>query len=187
MYCANCGGTIHPGQNFCSRCGHLTPPDTSAPPPAPAAYSPDLNAPAPSAAAVAPAPYSGIPQASRVAKHITILGILWIVFSALHLIPALGMLVFGHAGFPFLPAPLRGFLVPMIGALGVYLAITAGVGILAGWALLARQPWGRILAIVIGCLRLISFPFGTALGIYTLWVLAGPGADQEYQRMARVS
>jgi apolipoprotein N-acyltransferase len=121
------------------------------------------------------------------AKHTSILGILWIVVSVFHLIPGLVIFGFSHAGFPFLPAQLRGFLVPIIGALGVLIAITAVAGILAGWALLTHQPWGRMFAIVIGCLKLISFPFGTALGIYTLWVLASPGAEEEYQRQARVS
>ncbi|MFZ0961035.1 MAG: zinc ribbon domain-containing protein [Terriglobia bacterium] len=181
MYCGNCGGTIQPGQNFCNRCGQAAASDTSAPPP-PAPFSPTLNA-----AASAPAPYSSVPQQSRVARHITLLGILWIVYSALQLIPAGAMLIFGHAGFPFLPAPLRGFLIPIIGGLGAFLAIAAAVGIVAGWALLARQPWGRIFAIVIACLRLISFPIGTALGIYTFWVLAAQGAEAEYQRMAQVS
>jgi hypothetical protein len=43
-----------------------------------------------------------------------------------------------------------------------------------------------MLAIIVGCLKLIDFPLGTALGIYTLWVLVPQGADEEYQRLARV-
>jgi hypothetical protein len=75
---------------------------------------------------------------------------------------------------------------PIMGALGVYLAITAVIGLLVGWGLLDRQPWARMLAIIVGCLKLIDFPLGTALGIYTLWVLVPQGADEEYQRLARV-
>jgi hypothetical protein len=97
------------------------------------------------------------------------------------------MVFFHHTGFPFMALPMRGFLMPILGALGVYLAITAVVGLLVGWGLIDRQPWARMLAIVVGCLKLIDFPFGTALGIYTLWVLASQGADVEYQRLARVS
>jgi hypothetical protein len=33
------------------------------------------------------------------------------------------------------------------------------------------KSWARIIAIVVGCLNLIHVPFGTALGVYTLWVL----------------
>lgn len=31
--------------------------------------------------------------------------------------------------------------------------------------------------------RLIHIPFGTALGIYTFWVLFAPGADREFARL----
>ena len=183
MFCANCGGQVQPGQNFCNRCGQATTPTPSGPPSAPIPPSPTLNGTAPAATA----PYSGIPQPSRVAGHVQILGIIWIVVSFLRLIPALAMVFFGHIGIPFLTIPMRGFLMPIMGALGAYLAITAVVGFLVGWGLIDRRPWARMLAIVVGCLKLIDFPFGTALGIYTLWVLASQGAEAEYQRMARVS
>ncbi len=187
MYCANCGGTIQAGQNFCNRCGQATTPAASATPaPAPAPFSPTLNATAAVAATVAAAQYPGIPQPTRLAKHLQILGILWIVVSFFRLIPAVAMMFFGHAGFPFMALPMRGFLMPILGAVGTYLGITAVVGILVGWGLIDRQPWARILAMVVGCLKLIDFPFGTALGIYTLWVLASPGAEKQYQCLARV-
>jgi len=187
MYCANCGGPVQPGQNFCNRCGQATTPTPSPPPPAPIPSSPTLNATVPVAAPVVTAPYSCIPQPSRVAKHIQILGIIWIVVSFLRLIPAVVVLFIGHGGIPFLTLPMRGFLMPIMGALGAYLAITAVVGFLVGWGLIDHQPWARMLAIIVGCLKLIDFPFGTALGIYTLWVLASQGAEAEYQSMARVS
>jgi hypothetical protein len=36
---------------------------------------------------------------------------------------------------------------------------------------MSYKPWARILIIVLSALELISIPFGTALGIYGLWVL----------------
>lgn len=187
MYCANCGNTIQPGQNFCNRCGQATTPTPyAAPPPAPSP-APNFNRTAPVAAPVAPARYSSIPQPSRVAKHIQILGIIWIVVSVFRLVPGVALLFFGHTGFPFMALPMRGFLMPVLGGVGAYLAVTAVAGIAAGWGLIDRQPWARMFAIVIGCLKLVDFPFGTALGIYTLWVLASGGAEEDYQRMARAS
>jgi hypothetical protein len=44
-------------------------------------------------------------------------------------------------------------------------------GIIAGIGLLKYKRWARILGIVLSAIRLISFPFGTILGIYGLWVL----------------
>jgi hypothetical protein len=33
------------------------------------------------------------------------------------------------------------------------------------------RPWGRVLAIIIAALSLINFPWGTAFGVYALWVM----------------
>ena len=43
--------------------------------------------------------------------------------------------------------------------------------ILAGYGLLNYKGWARILTIILAILNLILFPIGTALGIYTLWVM----------------
>jgi hypothetical protein len=40
-----------------------------------------------------------------------------------------------------------------------------------GRALRRRQPRGRVAALVLGVLNLFVLPFGTALGIYSYWVL----------------
>ena len=44
-------------------------------------------------------------------------------------------------------------------------------GIITGWGLLKLRAWARTLGIVLSALCLVGFPFGTALGIYGLWVL----------------
>ncbi len=53
-----------------------------------------------------------------------------------------------------------------------------------GVALLTRQPWGRIFAIIIAVLTLIKPLLGTILAIYTLWVLLERDADQNYAQLA---
>jgi hypothetical protein len=117
-----------------------------------------------------------------------VIGVLWIVFSALRLIPGVALMFFSHANFPFafmpLPAALRMILVPFLGAIGLLVTGFAVLGVAAGWGLVTHQPWARMLAIVLGCLSLIHLPFGTALGIYTLWVLLPAGADTEYKSLA---
>lgn len=49
-----------------------------------------------------------------------------------------------------------------------------------GVALLTRQPWGRIFAIVVAVLTLIKPLLGTILAIYTLWILLENSGDQNY-------
>jgi hypothetical protein len=55
--------------------------------------------------------------------------------------------------------------------IGGFLAVLALPEIIGGWGLLAQKQWARVLVIVLGILHLANFPFGTALGVYTLWVL----------------
>ena len=43
--------------------------------------------------------------------------------------------------------------------------------IIGGIGLYKRKRWGRILALILCFLSLLSIPFGTALGIYGIWVL----------------
>ena len=56
--------------------------------------------------------------------------------------------------------------------------------LVTGYALMTRRTWGRVLAIVVGVLSLIAIPFGTAMGIYTLWVLASGVSGMEYDAIA---
>jgi hypothetical protein len=46
--------------------------------------------------------------------------------------------------------------------------------------------WARILGLVIGFLALVRIPFGTALGIYTIWVLLLEQSGREYDQLCRV-
>jgi len=188
MQCANCGAPIVLGQRFCSKCGQPVAPAAPRVPvavPVPPPQSP------PAIQTAMPPASAGFAPPSRVARHITALGILWIILSSLRLIPGLALLVLGHTRFPFMmapmPAPLRLFIGPFLGGLGLLFTGFAIAGLIAGGGLLARSPWARILAIVIGCISLIRFPLGTALGVYTLWVLAPQGASAEYQSLARAN
>jgi len=185
MYCMQCGAEVVQGQVFCNKCGQRVA--------AAATAAPTFAQPLPSSASPPAQIYPGaIPgQPSRIAKHLSTLGIFWIILSVLRAIPGLFMLVLGHTRFPFMmmpiPAHFRSFVAPFLGAIGLAVSAFAIAGIIAGWGLIARAPWARMLAIVLGCISLIHFPLGTALGIYTLWVLVPEGACAEYQRIAQAS
>lgn len=61
---------------------------------------------------------------------------------------------------------------------GLLLVVLSLPGLVAGYGLLERREWGRILAIVIAFLNLLNFPLGTLLGVYTLWVLLQTNANE---------
>jgi hypothetical protein len=111
------------------------------------------------------------------------LGILWLVRAAIRLIPGIFLTSFSRYdwwwdGVPhFVPGLMRG--------IGGFFMVGAIAGALAGWGLLDRRPWARTLAIVLGVLALFDFPLGTALGVYTLWVLASSNAEMDYRTIAR--
>lgn len=44
-------------------------------------------------------------------------------------------------------------------------------GIVGGIGLLKFQGWARILVLILSFLALLNFPIGTAVGIYSIWVL----------------
>ena len=52
--------------------------------------------------------------------------------------------------------------------------------LVAGYGLLKRRSWGRILAIIVGAFNLMNFPLGTAIGIYTVYVLFQESASDYF-------
>jgi hypothetical protein len=56
---------------------------------------------------------------------------------------------------------------------GLMLLLTALAipSVLAGIGVLLRREWGRIMALVVGILSLIDLPIGTAIGVYSIWLL----------------
>jgi len=193
MVCQSCGYSAAQDA-FCSRCGARV---QAAPPNA----TPNSNQ--------NPVPMYGVPGVPppipyqpayqpRVERHVQTLGILWCVYGAYR---ALGGIVaaailmglstpgfFGDWGgmrnspLPFMPH------FPFMGVLGVFVAVVtlvfAALSFLVGFSLLNRKPWGRVLAMVVAILQLIKIPVGTALGVYTLWVLGPSTSAAEYDAIA---
>ena len=157
MFCDQCGGQLDVGARFCNRCGK----EVKGPI--------DFTAPRP----------------SRVQAHVRLLGILWLALSAFDVVAGLGAIIvarwiFGPEG-PAAAAPV--FVRPLVTIGGLISLGKAALGFLAGSGLLNRQPWARSLAIVVGVISLFfQIPFGTALGVYTLWVLLPAHSEAEYEK-----
>jgi hypothetical protein len=124
-----------------------------------------------------------------VAAHIRLLGILWLALSALDAVGGVVALVLANTLFSrWGPENLPMFLHPLMIVVGIFSLVKAVGGFLAGWGLLNRQPWARMLAIILGVISLFfHIPFGTALGVYTLWVLLPAHSEEEYERYQTTS
>lgn len=164
MYCDSCGAQLQPAQKFCGSCGK------------------------PVGVAVVPAAVSG-----RLGRHIHLLAILWLAASAINLVGAVVLYVLANTLFGFPGRILEGvafpqnFLHGLLLSLSLLILAKALAGFAAGWGLLERQPWARTLTLVLGFVSLLNIPLGTALGVYTIWVLLSPQADDEYRRLARAA
>jgi hypothetical protein len=114
-------------------------------------------------------------------QHVTIVGWLQIVANALFLLLGLcGFLFFVGIGFAVAVDgdPVALSVLGVVGLVSLlFFAVLSLPGILAGYGLLKGQRWGQILAIIVGFLSLFNFPLGTALGVYTLFVLFQSAAD----------
>jgi hypothetical protein len=171
MFCDRCGTPITPGAQFCGSCGKAV-----------------------GVAPVAAAAPTGRPVTDgRVQRHIQLLASLWL---------ATGVLRFLEVGFIFIAGRMLPFFVGWGGGrpstnwpfdflpfglymIGGLLALFGVAHLVLAWGLFQREPWARVLGLVIGFLALLRPPFGTALGIYTIWVLLPQQSGQEYERLSR--
>ena len=162
MFCDGCGNPVQPGQPFCSKCGK------------------QLLGPV--------AAFQTVP--GRVRQHVHMLGILWLAMSALNTVGGVVLLVVGNVFFPHIhemgaprEVPVE-FLTSIVTILGILVLAKSAIGFLAGWGLLQREAWGRVIALVLAFISLFNIPFGTAIGVYTLWVLLPGPSQEEYDAMA---
>ena len=125
--------------------------------------------------------------------HIKTLGILHIVFGALGVCLGLGfLLLFGgiagivgiadESGEGLLAIPILGIVGTIIFVISLLLSLP---GIIAGYGLITFKPWARIVALVLSFFHILNVPFGTALGVYGMWVLFSPEATAMFEGRAR--
>lgn len=109
-------------------------------------------------------------------KHANILGILFIALGVMGLIGASVVFII-FVGGGFFTSVLSGENIPAIiaGIIGLMIisiiVLTSMPAIIAGYGVMRLKPWGRILAIIVAALSILNIPFGTAVGVYALWVL----------------
>jgi len=115
-------------------------------------------------------------------KHVNILGWLYIVFSVFGLFLAIFLFWIIAGGGLISGDPQAIFITGIVAtAIAGFFTIISIPGIIGGIYLLKWKPWARILVLILGCLNLIDIPFGTILGIYTIWVLMKDETAQLFQ------
>ena len=158
MFCDGCGAGLQPDQSFCGRCGKE----------------------------VKGGVHLAYPRTGRVQQHVRLLGILWLGLAALNVIGGIVLFILANTLFVHL-SDVPGFLHPLLSFVAVLVLMKAVAGFATGWGLLQREPWARTLALILGFISLFNIPFGTALGVYTLWVLLPTESEREYAAQVRAA
>ncbi|MFH1502085.1 MAG: hypothetical protein ABIG03_03465 [Candidatus Eisenbacteria bacterium] len=105
-------------------------------------------------------------------KHLTLLGVFHIVYHSIGFVVGIGIFtLFSVLGSITHDPQANAILATVGGIAGTLLIVVSIPGIIGGIGLLRRQCWARILTLIVGALDLLDIPVGTALGVYTFWVL----------------
>ncbi|MBN1542347.1 hypothetical protein JW992_09400 [candidate division KSB1 bacterium] len=105
-------------------------------------------------------------------KHLSLVAALHVGFGILGLIGAFFFFLL-MAGIGFLADDQQAHLIlTFIGTfIATIVALTSIPGLIGGIGLWRRKAWARVLILIVSAINLLNFPIGTALGIYSIWVL----------------
>jgi hypothetical protein len=118
-------------------------------------------------------------------KHITLVGILNIVYEALSILGAFVLFAisigfkyfFGliarcdRHGMDEVPPELLNIVPIILTVIGIAILIFAVIGIIGAVGVIKKKEWGRITLLVMSFFHLVRIPLGTILGVYSIWVL----------------
>jgi F0F1-type ATP synthase membrane subunit a len=108
----------------------------------------------------------------RMEKHITAVAALHIGLSILGiLIGAFIFIILTAIGLASRDEDALAVLAVIGTIVSIFLFVLSVPGIIGGIGLLKRKEWARILILVLSAIDLINIPIGTALGVYSIWVL----------------
>jgi len=105
-------------------------------------------------------------------KHVTLLGALFIAYHVLGLVVGIVIMSVLSSIGCLTGDPTAMTILTAVGVgIGTFLIVLSIPGLVAGIWLLKRRPWARMLTLIVGAFDLIDIPLGTALGVYSFWVL----------------
>ncbi|MCL4845809.1 MAG: hypothetical protein KJ066_04700 [Acidobacteria bacterium] len=120
--------------------------------------------------------------------HIDLLGLLYVLAAVLSWIVAAAVLALagGALSIAWSAAANGGVAARVTATVFVTVAsIVAGWGaanFVVGRAIRRCEPWGRTVGLGLAIVHLFVLPFGTALGVYALWVLVGNETRRVFER-----
>lgn len=108
-------------------------------------------------------------------RHINIVAALQIGYSILGLVIGAVLFILFHFIGDFIDEQEAKLVLPIIAKIVITVVVIFSIpGIIAGIGLFKRKEWARILTLILSVLHLLSFPLGTAVGVYSIWALVQP-------------
>ena len=112
-------------------------------------------------------------------SHVDFLGLLFIVWGLLTVVVGVSTLALGVGAIALITSANRGDsgqvaagLTAAVFTTLAFIAIIWGVvHVIVGVPLRRHTPWSRFIALMLGSVDLLLLPYGTAVGIYALYVL----------------
>jgi hypothetical protein len=121
--------------------------------------------------------------------HIDVLGTLHLVWGAFGVMTGLSLGILSVGTRVALAAGPFGLgeqaAVALLAIVGTVLVGGGAVSAMTGWAIKRRSRRGRLAALTLAIPNLVLVPFGTALGVYTFWVLLNNDARRAFGRPPR--
>jgi hypothetical protein len=114
-----------------------------------------------------------------VVPHVDLLGMLFIVWGLLTTLVGVSTLALGVGAVALITSANRseggqfaaGLTAAVFTTLAIIAIIWGAAHVAVGVPLRRRRPWSRMAALMLGSIDLLLLPYGTALGLYGLWVL----------------
>lgn len=116
-------------------------------------------------------------------RHVGLLAILVRLWGALAMLVGVSMLLLA---FGALAGESVGFAASLTAAgfalIGIFSVLWGGAHLWAGARLRRHHASGRVLTLALAIVNLLILPFGTALGIYAMWVLLTNEGRKVFER-----
>jgi hypothetical protein len=114
-------------------------------------------------------------------SQIDFLGVLFIVWGLLTALVGISTLALGVGAVALIASASRsnggqvaaGLTAAIFTLLAIIAIVWGAAHVTVGVPLRRFRPWARVLALTLGSVDLLLLPYGTALGIYALWLLLG--------------
>jgi hypothetical protein len=123
-----------------------------------------------------------------VERHVRLLRILSALWGVLAMLVGVSMLLLAAGAWAEVRETVgtafelaAGFTALVFALIGTIALVWGGAHVWAGTLLARRRPAGRILTLALALVNLLVLPFGTALGVYALWVLLTEGGRRLFE------